>query len=265
VSVCGGSWKWKTRACVWEGAHARAGERETECAQQPNRPFFFFSTTSLHTFAHPTPTTRLGLPTGRHITLKGTLDGAEVMRPYTPVTDDDTRGRVDFVVKVYPAGRVSRLLGGLGVGEAILAKGPRGRFVYAPGAHAAIGMVAGGTGITPMLQVAKAVLKDPKAAGTELISLVFANVTEADILCRDELDALASAHPGRFKVTYTLDEPGPGWSGAAGRVSGQLLQAALPPPGPGVLVCRCGPGPMTKAVGALLEEAGYGADQLFEF
>ena len=136
--------------------------------------------------------------------------------------------------------------------------------MYAPGAHSAIGMVAGGTGITPMLQVAKAVLKDA-AAGAASISLVFANVTEADILCREELDGLAAAYPARFKVTYTLDEPGPGWSGAAGRVSAELLKAALPPPGPGVLICRCGPGPMTNAVGALLEEAGYGEDQLFEF
>ena len=216
-------------------------------------------------FALPTPTTRLGLPTGRHITLKGTWEGAEVMRPYTPVTDDDTRGSVTFVVKVYPAGRVSRLLGGLAVGDSVQAKGPRGRFVYAPGVHVAVGMVAGGTGVTPMLQVARALLKDAKAAPTASISLVCANVTEADILCRGELDALAAAHPGRFKVTHTLDEPGAGWAGAAGRVSAALLKAAMPPPGPGVLICRCGPGPMTKAVGAMLEEAGYAADSLFEF
>ena len=206
----------------------------------------------------------MGLPTGRHITLKGNWEGTEVMRPYTPVTDDDTRGSVTFVVKVYPTGRASRLLGGLAVGESVQAKGPRGRFVYAPGHHTAVGMVAGGTGVTPMLQVAKALLKDAAAARTA-VSLLFANVTEADILCRDELDALVGAHPGRFRVTYTLDEPGPGWGGEAGRVSAALLARALPPPGPGVLVCRCGPGPMTKAVGTLLEEAGYDPDSLFEF
>jgi cytochrome-b5 reductase len=186
------------------------------------------------------------------------------MRPYTPVTDDDTRGHVDFVVKVYPAGRVSRLLGSLKPGDAVWAKGPRGRFVYAPGAHAAVGMVAGGTGITPMLQVAKALLKDPRASATK-ISLLFANVTEADILCRAELDALAAAHPGRFAVTYTLDEPGPGWSGAAGRVSKDMLAAALPPPGPGVLIARCGPGPMVKAVAGILDELGYDPAACFEF
>jgi cytochrome-b5 reductase len=217
-----------------------------------------------HSFALPTPTTRLGLPTGRHITLKGEWEGAEVMRPYTPVTDDDVRGHVDFVVKVYPTGRVSRLLGSLKPGDAIWAKGPRGRFVYAPGAHSAVGMVAGGTGVTPMLQVAKALLKDPRAAATS-VSLLFANVTEADILCKEELEGLVASHPGRFRVTYTLDEPGDGWTGEKGRVSKDMLAAALPPPGPGVLVCRCGPGPMNKAVAGLLEELGYDPDASFEF
>jgi cytochrome-b5 reductase len=186
------------------------------------------------------------------------------MRPYTPVTDDDTRGHVDFVVKVYAAGRASRLLGGLKVGEAVWAKGPRGRFVYAPGKHAHVGLVAGGTGITPMLQLARALLKDPAAGGTA-VSLLFANVTEADILCRADLDALAAAHPARFRVTLTLDEPGRGWGGAAGRVTADMLRAALPAPGPGVLVCRCGPGPMNKAVAGLLEEVGHAPDALFEF
>lgn len=43
----------------------------------------------------------VGLPTGQHITLKfKTPEGEEVLRPYTPVTDDDTPGHVDFVIKV---------------------------------------------------------------------------------------------------------------------------------------------------------------------
>lgn len=256
--VGGGAGERRERERESKTARDPIGARARSTSLAPFLPSFLF-----HSFALPTPTTRLGLPTGRHITLKGTWDGAEVMRPYTPVTDDDTRGSVTFVVKVYPTGRVSRLLGDLKVGDSVEAKGPRGRFVYTPGAHTAIGMVAGGTGITPMLQVAKALLKDPGAGPTALISLVFANVTEADILCREELDGLVAAHPGRFRVTYTLDEPGAGWAGAAGRVSADLLKAALPPPGPGVLICRCGPGPMTKAVGAMLEEAGY--EELFEF
>ncbi len=59
-------------------------------------------------------------------------------------------------------------------------------------------MLAGGTGVTPMYQVAVAILKDPK--DTTLLSLIFANVSEDDILIRQQLDALVQAYPTRFKV-----------------------------------------------------------------
>jgi NAD(P)H-flavin reductase len=61
-------------------------------------------------------------------------------------------------------------------------------------------MIAGGTGITPMYQVIQAVLKNSEDS-TQL-SLLYANVSPDDILLRDELDALAAAHPN-FKVWYT--------------------------------------------------------------
>ena len=37
--------------------------------------------------------------------------------------------------------------------------------------------------------------------------MLYANVTEADILLRDELLALQRAHPHVFKVVHTLDDP----------------------------------------------------------
>lgn len=52
-------------------------------------------------FALPAKKMVLGLPVGAHISLKGTdADGKDVMRPYTPVSDDNLRGYVDFVIKV---------------------------------------------------------------------------------------------------------------------------------------------------------------------
>ena len=43
----------------------------------------------------------VGLPTGSHITIAAKdVDGKDVMRPYTPVTDDTSKGYVDFVIKV---------------------------------------------------------------------------------------------------------------------------------------------------------------------
>ena len=51
-------------------------------------------------------------------------------------------------------------------------------------------MIAGGTGITPMLQVIRAILKNPR--DTTKLYLIFANQTEEDILLRQELESLQS-------------------------------------------------------------------------
>ena len=57
------------------------------------------------TFALQTPTTRLGLPIGQHITLRFTdANGKKHQRSYTPVTGDETLGLVTFVIKIYKAG-----------------------------------------------------------------------------------------------------------------------------------------------------------------
>ena len=68
-------------------------------------------------------------------------------------------------------------------------------------------MLAGGTGVTPMFQVVNAILRDPLDK-TEL-SLIFANVTEEDILLRKDLDTLAAVHPN-FSVYYVLNKPSEG-------------------------------------------------------
>ena len=57
-------------------------------------------------------------------------------------------------------------------------------------------------GITPMLQIVKAVLKDPE--DRTQVSLLFANQTEEDILLRKELEEMADQH-SNFQLWYTVD------------------------------------------------------------
>ena len=59
-------------------------------------------------------------------------------------------------------------------------------------------MIAGGSGITPMYQVAQAILRDPH--DITKVFLIYANVSEDDILLRKEFDAWAQDHGKRFKV-----------------------------------------------------------------
>lgn len=61
-----------------------------------------------------------------------------------------------------------------------------------------------------MLQIVKHVFKDSKDPVS--LSLLFANQTEEDILCREDLEKIRDEQPDRFKLWYTLDRPPTGES-----------------------------------------------------
>ena len=235
-------------------------------------------------FALPSEELPLGLPVGNHILLSYVdASGATISRPYTPVSDDSLRGAVDLVVKVYRAGANARFpaggamsqhLDGLALGATVAASGPAGRINYrgrgllavtdyASGAVATrsashIGMVAGGSGITPILAVIRAVLNDP--ADVTRLSLLYANQTPGDVLLRAELDAIAAAHPN-FRVHYTVDRVPEGsaeWGHSVGFVTPAMMAAHLPPPGPDTQLLLCGPpAMMIQAVTPALTQLGY--------
>ncbi len=211
--------------------------------------------TALYRFRLPSDRSILGLPIGQHISVQAEIDGKNVQRSYTPTSSDDDKGFFDLVVKSYPQGNISKHIGELKVGQSLEVKGPKGQMRYAPGLARRIGMIAGGTGITPCLQVIRAVLKDPKDR-TQL-DLIYANVKEADILLREELDREAKAHPERFRVHYFLNEPPAGWTGGEGFVSKEAIQQNLPEPADDIKVLMCGPPPMINAMKKHLEELGY--------
>jgi ferredoxin-NADP reductase len=74
-----------------------------------------------------------------------------------------------------------------------------------------VGMMAGGSGITPMLQILVASLED--RADQTKFSLIFANQTPEDILCREKLEDLEQRYPNRFRLHYTVDRHLPGKEG----------------------------------------------------
>lgn len=88
------------------------------------------------------------------------------------------------------------------IGSQVEFKGPRGNFIYKPNMCRAIGMLAGGSGLTPMLQIIRSVVRNPN--DSTLLSLIFANVNGSDILMKKELDEIANAHKN-FKVFYVLN------------------------------------------------------------
>ncbi|PWA69108.1 NADH-cytochrome b5 reductase 1 [Artemisia annua] len=104
-------------------------------------------------FALPTPTSVFGLAIGQHISCRGKdSQGEEVIKPYTPTTVDTDLGYFELVIKMYPQGRMSHHFREMKEGDYLSVKGPKGRFKYRFGDVRAYGMLAGGSGITPMFQ-----------------------------------------------------------------------------------------------------------------
>jgi len=176
---------------------------------------------------------------------------------------------MDLIIKVYfskvhpkfpEGGKLTQYLNDLPLGHTIDCRGPSGRLTYNGRGEFSIrpdkktppttinvkkvNMIAGGSGITPMLQIVKAVFKDPQD-DTEL-SLIFANQTEEDILCRSDLEQIQKEQPKRFKLHYTLDRPPADWKYSTGFINEEMLKNNFFPPNDETVVLMCGPPPMVN-------------------
>lgn len=240
-------------------------------------------------FGLPSEKHVLGLPIGQHVHLTTKVDGQLVIRPYTPTSSDDDQGYFELVIKVYfknvhpkfpDGGKMTQYLNDMKIGDTIQVRGPSGRLEYggkgnfairpdkkAPAAkknYKKVSMVAGGTGIAPMLQIIRDILKKSNQDKTE-IALLFANQTEKDILLRDELEDLLARHPGQFKLWYTIDRPEEGWKYSSGFVNKDLIKEYLHEPSPDTIILMCGPPPMIKFVQSQLDELDYPKEHRFQY
>lgn len=160
------------------------------------------------------------------------------------------------MIKAYPQGNISAHMDKLKVGDTMKFRGPKGAMVYTPNMCKKIGMIAGGTGITPMLQIIRAIQRGRASGDKTEVSLIFANVNADDILLKDDIDAVAKEDSG-FKVYYVLNNPPQGWTGGTGFVTPDMMKERLPAPGPDMKLLMCGPPPMISAMKKAAESLGY--------
>ncbi|KAK1837213.1 hypothetical protein QBC39DRAFT_336480 [Podospora conica] len=206
-----------------------------------------------------------------------TPDAKPVIRPYTPISEEDARGHVDLLVKKYPNGPMSSHLHDLRPGDKLEIKGPLPKYPWTANKHDHVALVAGGTGITPMWQLCRAIFNNPE--DKTKVTLVFGNVSEKDILLKEELDKLENTYPQRFRAFYVLDNPPKSWVGGSGFITKELLKTVLPEAKEeNVKVFVCGPPGMMNAVSGnkksprdqgelvgILKELGYTSEQVYKF
>lgn len=161
-------------------------------------------------------------------------------------------------------------------GESIAIKGPIPKWPYKANEFEHIGLIAGGSGITPMWQLAQQIASDP--SDKTKVTLIYTNKTEDDILMREEWDRLAK--DSRFTIVYGLDKKPSNFTGFEGHVDQSILGKNLPLPGLAnkAKVFVCGPPPQVAAVcgpkgpkgsqgelKGLLADLGYQPDQVYKF
>lgn len=204
--------------------------------------------TAIYRFGLPKATDVLGLPIGQHISIQGLINGKEIVRSYTPTSlDSDTSGYFELLLKSYPQGNISKMIGELEIGDKVKVRGPKGFYQYEPNMKRQIGMIAGGTGIAPMYQIIKAIASNP--IDKTQVYLVYGNQTEEDILLKMELDAIVERNPEQFKIYYTVDKPlTDNWTGGIGYITSDTMQAYLPKPRDDVQLLLCGPPAMCSSV-----------------
>lgn len=226
----------------------------------------------------------IGLPIGQHLMmrLRDPVTRDAIIRSYTPISEGTDKGILRVLVKVYfdtkerAGGKMTKALDAIPIGHFVDFKGPIGKFEYLSRGNCTIGgkprfikrfiMICAGSGITPIFQVLRAVLKDP---GDETRCLVLdGNRLEEDILCKDDMDALVKGKEDRCRLLYSLSKPGDGWQGLKGRVGKELLENEI-----GTctakkgeeLVLICGPEALEKSVHGFLNDMGWKDEDLLFF
>jgi ferredoxin-NADP reductase len=191
---------------------------------------------------------------GQHVDVRLTAeDGYQAQRSYSIASVPDAT-RVDLTVERLDDGEVSPYLTDeLRRGDQIELRGPiGGYFVWEPSQGGPLLLVAGGSGVAPLMAMIRT--RDAAASDTETRLLLSSRGWD-DIIYRDELELLRG---DGLSVVHTLtrSQP-PGWTGYARRVDAEMLAAVGPGPAELPRIYVCGPTPFVEAVADALVQLGH--------
>jgi ferredoxin-NADP reductase len=192
---------------------------------------------------------------GQHVDVRLTAaDGYSAQRSYSIASAPDA-DTIELTVQRLADGEVSPYLAQvLAAGDLLELRGPIGGwFVWEP-APAPVLLVAGGSGIVPLM----AMIRARAATGTHApFRLVYSVRGPADTLYRDEL-AERQAHDDGFQMAYVYTRATPpGWPGRPRRIGAGVLAAPGWAPDRRPAVFACGPTGFVEAAANLLVGAGH--------
>ena len=231
-------------------------------------PWRIATISSVHDETPKVRTFTLGLPDwpghrpGQHVDLRLTAeDGYSVERSYSIASEPERAGEIDITVERIEGGEISPFLNEVVVpGDRLEVRGPiGGYFVWEVALGGPLLLVAGGSGVVPLMAMVRHRARSGVSVPTRLL---FSSRTFDEIIYRDELDRQASAANG-FDVLHTLTrgQP-PGWTGYSRRIDEAMLAEALEPLGVGARAYACGPTALVEVVANGLVRLGLPPDRV---
>ena len=199
---------------------------------------------------------------GQHVDVRLTAeDGYSVERSYSIASEPERGATIDLSVERIRDGEVSAFLHDVvAPGDRFEVRGPiGGYFVWQAALGGPLLLIAGGSGVVPLM----AMIRHRAAAGTAIATrLLFSSRGADEIIYRAELDRLAQDGSG-LEVLHTLtrSQP-PGWTGYARRIDEQMLAEAVEPLGAEPKVYICGPTALVENAANGLVRLGLAAGQI---
>jgi ferredoxin-NADP reductase len=193
---------------------------------------------------------------GQHVDVRLTAeDGYQAQRSYSIASAPEDR-HVMLTVDRIEEGEVSPYLTSeVRVGDRFELRGPiGGYFVWTTTTGGPLFLVAGGSGIAPLM----AMLRHRAATKSRVpATLLYSSRTFEDIIYRQELDRLAADGSG-LRVVHTLTRGHPaGWTGEARRIDRDMLASAGIAAGERPRIFICGPTPLVESAARSLQELGH--------
>jgi ferredoxin-NADP reductase len=202
---------------------------------------------------------------GQHVDVKLTAeDGYSAQRSYSIASAPDG-ARLELTVQRIGDGEVSPYLTEvLAPGDPLELRGPIGGwFVWHPRASSPLLLVAGGSGIVPLM----AMIRAHAAAKSKVpLRLIYSVRTGADAIYAPELSERTVASPLEVTYLYTratpagapLSPPSPAATRVHyGRISADVIAVSAWPPQAGPDIFVCGPSGFVEAAADLLVAAGH--------
>jgi ferredoxin-NADP reductase len=194
---------------------------------------------------------------GQHLDVRLTApDGYTATRSYS-IASADAGDRVELAVDRLPDGEVSPyLVDDLREGDELEVRGPLGGwFVWKPEMTAPVQLIAGGSGIVPLVAMARA---HGASGSTAPFRLLYSVRAPEDVFFRSELERLATSD--RFDITWVYTRTAPeGWPTPPGRITREILDVATLPAADAPAVFVCGPTGFVENVADSLVALGHPA------